>query len=392
MHEIKNPLAVIEQALQRYSSADEADADALKSAASEPASSYPQMGAYAQPEQVAQSIDTQPDAQARDDARRGERSDAQARGGAHRGAQSGAQSGGGAQSGAQARDGAHRGERSDAQARDGAHRGAQSGAQAGDGVRRGAQSGAQSGGGAQSGAQAGDGAHRGAQSGAPAVGGVRGGVAHAQPNAGDRTDAQSGAPAKTAGATGINRQDWNNEFIPLLIRQISRMVAIVHSTRNLLPNRLPEQDNIDLLAHLREVIEDLGQPQRDDGSAIWFDLDTSALAALTVHFDPTHLSQIISNLIRNSIDHAQVDPGELHINITGRHAGNFIELEYWDNGIGIDAHKREHIWKAFYSSDHEHAGLGLHISNELCQINGATLEYISLAVPARFRLSLPNAH
>nr|MCA8838289.1 HAMP domain-containing histidine kinase [Pseudomonadota bacterium] len=305
MHEIKNPLAVIEQALQRYSSADEADADALKSAASEPASSYPQMGAYAQPEQVAQSNSAQPDAQLRDDVR-----------------------GGG---------------RSDAQARDDARRGAQSGAQAG--VPADAQSGV-----------------------------------------------QTGTQAKTPNEIGTNRQDWNNEFIPLLIRQIGRMVAIVHSTRNLLPNRSPEQDNIDVLAHLREVIEDLGQLQRDDGSAICFDLDTSALATLTVHFDPTHLSQIISNLIRNSIDHAQVDPGELHINMTGRNAGGFIELEYWDNGTGIDAHKREHLWKAFYSSDHEHAGLGLHISNELCQINGATFEYISLAVPARFRLSLPNAH
>ena len=198
-------------------------------------------------------------------------------------------------------------------------------------------------------------------------------------------------PARVQAGAGINTQDWNNEFIPLLIRQIGRMVAIVHSTRNLLPNRSPEQENIDVLAHLRAVIEDFGRPQRDDGSEIYFDLDTPALATLTARFDPTHLNQVISNLIRNSIDHAQVDPDLLRISLTGRRAGSFIELEYWDNGTGIDAHKREHIWKAFYSSDHEHAGLGLHISNELCQINGATLEYISLAVPARFRLSLPNA-
>ena len=188
-------------------------------------------------------------------------------------------------------------------------------------------------------------------------------------------------------------QQRRDEFLPLFRRQVRRIVDIVRGTRNLLPNRKIEQERIDLLAHIRAVFDDMELERRGEDGAAPFrsQIDADSLEKLSVRFDPTHLSQILSNLVRNSIDHSKVDPGNLLIQLRGRRSGPFVELEYWDNGVGIEGEARQSIYKSFYSSDQERAGLGLHICNELCQLNGAALEYISLAVPARFRLSLPAA-
>ena len=63
-------------------------------------------------------------------------------------------------------------------------------------------------------------------------------------------------------------------------------------------------------------------------------------------------------------------------------------MQYWDNGVGIDKPLEQDIYKAFFSSRENHAGLGMYICNELCLLNAAQLEYVSLTTPARFRITM----
>ena len=100
------------------------------------------------------------------------------------------------------------------------------------------------------------------------------------------------------------------------------------------------------------------------------------IAALEVQFDPTHLHQVAWNLCDNAIKHAAArDSGHIdlrlgRISTTGR---PFLEVA--DRGTGIDAADAERIFEPFFTGGAGGTGLGLFISRELCQTNGALLAY-----------------
>ncbi len=104
---------------------------------------------------------------------------------------------------------------------------------------------------------------------------------------------------------------------------------------------------------------------------------TSDAPALQVHFDPSQLHQVVWNLCDNAVKHGASESGggaiELRagrIPTTGR-----PYLEVGDRGPGIDAADAERIFEPFFTNGVGGTGLGLFISRELCQTNGAMLLY-----------------
>jgi two-component system sensor histidine kinase PilS (NtrC family) len=98
--------------------------------------------------------------------------------------------------------------------------------------------------------------------------------------------------------------------------------------------------------------------------------------ALPVHFDPSHLHQVVWNLCDNAVKHGV---GE-HGNAVELRAGRVPTsgrpyLEVADRGPGIDAADAERIFEPFFTNGVGGTGLGLFISRELCQTNGAMLLY-----------------
>ncbi len=98
-----------------------------------------------------------------------------------------------------------------------------------------------------------------------------------------------------------------------------------------------------------------------------------------VRMDLTHLHQILWNLCDNAIKYAggNGDAGEIMIElICGRlETSGRPYLEIADRGPGIDAEKIEAVFEPFYTGEAGGTGLGLFISRELCECNGATLRY-----------------
>ena len=103
---------------------------------------------------------------------------------------------------------------------------------------------------------------------------------------------------------------------------------------------------------------------------------TSDAPALQVHFDPSQLHQVVWNLCDNAVKHGASEGGgaiELRagrIPTTGR-----PYLEVGDRGPGIDVADAERIFEPFFTNGVGGTGLGLFISRELCQTNGAMLLY-----------------
>lgn len=98
---------------------------------------------------------------------------------------------------------------------------------------------------------------------------------------------------------------------------------------------------------------------------------------MEVRMDPTHLRQIVWNLCENSVKYASETAGVIAVELSCGRLTNSERpyLEIADRGPGIDPEKVEEIFEPFYTGQHGGTGLGLFISRELCECNGATLRY-----------------
>jgi len=138
------------------------------------------------------------------------------------------------------------------------------------------------------------------------------------------------------------REDTQAERMPLA-DWLDDFASEYRSTRDLSPEKMPVE-------HPSEEIE--------------------------VRVDPSHLHQILWNLVDNAIKYGLTGPGSRIELRSGRLAGSARPyLEVADRGPGIEPDVAERIFEPFFTSEAGGTGLGLFISRELAQSNGALLVY-----------------
>ena len=97
-----------------------------------------------------------------------------------------------------------------------------------------------------------------------------------------------------------------------------------------------------------------------------------------VRVDPTHLRQVVWNLCDNAVKYASEAAGVIAVELKcGKLPGTgrpFLDIA--DRGPGIDPSRVDEIFEPFYTAGRGGTGLGLFISRELCECNGATLRYL----------------
>lgn len=81
--------------------------------------------------------------------------------------------------------------------------------------------------------------------------------------------------------------------------------------------------------------------------------------AIVMNSLPGVLTQVISNLIMNSIHHAFHDQPQPNIKIRFYQQGEIIVFEYQDNGSGVDASLHHKIFEPFYTTKRGKGGSGL---------------------------------
>ena len=98
---------------------------------------------------------------------------------------------------------------------------------------------------------------------------------------------------------------------------------------------------------------------------------------IDVRMDPTHLRQVMWNLCDNAVKYAS-ETGGIMVEIQAGRMQNQgrVFLEVLDCGLGVDAVTAEQIFEPFFTARSGGTGLGLYISRELCELNGATLLYL----------------
>jgi signal transduction histidine kinase len=132
-----------------------------------------------------------------------------------------------------------------------------------------------------------------------------------------------------------------------------------------------------------EAISDSGAP----GMLI----DTTAVQPVWAHTDPTHLRQIVANLIGNALKY-----GASPVIITAHLAGNDVAIEVGDAGPGVPAEFVDRLFDRFTRAatgpTAHGSGFGLYIVRRLAEVNGGQITYQPRQpTGACFTLTLPAA-
>ena len=155
-----------------------------------------------------------------------------------------------------------------------------------------------------------------------------------------------------------------------------RVSRIVDSVLALSKGDKTRSQRIDLVAWAREFADEFTKTQELYEGAV----SVKAVSGnVSVEMDRTHLHQVVWNLCDNAVKYASADAGAIAVEIvcgmletSGR-----PYLDVIDSGPGIDPNMVEQIFEPFYTAQPGGTGLGLYISRELCDRNGASLRYVT---------------
>ncbi len=108
-------------------------------------------------------------------------------------------------------------------------------------------------------------------------------------------------------------------------------------------------------------------------------------------FDRQHLHQVLWNLVRNAWRHGRKAPGSVRVTLAPAETAGMLALEVADDGPGVAANLQPHLFEPFFTTESQGTGLGLYIARELCEVNGARIEYCEGGPGCRFRITLKGA-
>lgn len=110
----------------------------------------------------------------------------------------------------------------------------------------------------------------------------------------------------------------------------------------------------------------------------------------TIAFDQRHLTQILWNLCKNGWDHSQKQIASVNLSCV-EIGKNSLSIEINDDGAGVAELDRARLFEPFFTTKNTGNGLGLYISRELAEANGASLQYRALTQGSAFVIHLKKA-
>jgi phosphate/phosphite/phosphonate ABC transporter binding protein len=148
----------------------------------------------------------------------------------------------------------------------------------------------------------------------------------------------------------------NKELGSSIEINLRRAANLVHSFKRVAVDQSSEEiREFEVKAYVEEILTSLHNHIKNTKHHITLDIDPK----LRVYNYPGAFSQIITNLILNSILHAYDKNDEGHITIFVKREGKGILLIYKDDGKGIPKENLTKIFDPFFTTNRENGGSGL---------------------------------
>lgn len=172
-------------------------------------------------------------------------------------------------------------------------------------------------------------------------------------------------------STSLEKSD--TRLINIINDNTARTNKIIENILMLSKDKAPKPERIHLSSWLNDFIEQYVHPGNDSPK---IDLFVSPEDTY-IHIDPNQLYQVLSNLCLNGIRYSLKHSNKAEIKLSaGQDANTLIKyIDVIDYGPGIDDEQLKYLFEPFFTTEQTGTGLGLFIARELCQSNGAKLEY-----------------
>lgn len=172
----------------------------------------------------------------------------------------------------------------------------------------------------------------------------------------------------------------------IIVDNSQRLERIVRDVLELGRRDRSVPETLQLAPFLRGVIEEW--MLREALPATVVSLEVSPEVVLC--FDRFQLHQVLNNLIGNALRHASRQPGSVRVVAAPGRAARETVIALHDDGPGVAEGLREQIFEPFFTTHARGTGLGLYLARELCEANGARLEFVDCGPGACFRLTGRN--
>jgi len=174
--------------------------------------------------------------------------------------------------------------------------------------------------------------------------------------------------------------DTSARLITIINENSRRLDRMVNDVLRLNRGERAHRERFKLADFLAGFIEQFSQIEKIDRGV--FRIDCEADPAML--FDRSHLNQVMWNLCRNALRHSRRGPASIVIRVAIEHAGSTVKLDVVDDGPGVAPETRAQLFEPFFTTAVGGTGLGLYIAREVCEANGATLDYVETAHGAQF--------
>ncbi|WP_333797174.1 ATP-binding protein [Rheinheimera sp.] len=147
-----------------------------------------------------------------------------------------------------------------------------------------------------------------------------------------------------------------NESALIILKNLERAAEQIRSFKMVAIDQSTEEAReFYLLEYLQSIVLSL-RPQLKKGAyQVKLDVDPG----LQLYSFPGIYSQIFTNLIMNSLIHGFAGQNQGEIRIEAQLQPNFLQLNYYDNGKGIDPKIKPKLWDPFVTSNRQQGGSGL---------------------------------
>ncbi|MBA1332333.1 histidine kinase, partial [Candidatus Endoriftia persephone str. Guaymas] len=184
--------------------------------------------------------------------------------------------------------------------------------------------------------------------------------------------------------------EMTEESCRILVSNLQRAAQQVRSFRQVASDQSQEaRREFELCSYLQEVLLSLRPRLKKSGHAATLD----CAAEITLDSYPGALSQVITNLIINSLEHAFTEGEHGHLQISAEQSGERLLIDYRDDGRGISEADLTRLYEPFFTTarGRGNTGLGMHIVHNLVigPLGGSIECQSSLGKGVRFHLEIP---
>jgi two-component system sensor histidine kinase PilS (NtrC family) len=174
-------------------------------------------------------------------------------------------------------------------------------------------------------------------------------------------------------ATELLKEQKHDEsqerLFQIILDNTTRLNRIVQDVMQVNRRDRLQSERLNLASRLEDVIESLSQVEQVPRTVFEVRVDP----ALTARFDCGHFEQVFWNLCRNALRYSQKQAGSVRLRAVSEEGRTVIEVS--DDGFGVPPDAVQKLFEPFFTTDSGGTGLGLYIARELCEANGASIEY-----------------